>query len=352
MKGLSYQNGVIFFGNEYIGWGRLNRHQKPESFVLPLNGKTVWTIVWHVFLSMPLWYLVLFFLWTAGVFVSAVLDGLNIEHVRIPFYTFIYFLLGTHFIFPEQLKKFHGAEHKVFSYRGPKKRSSWPRIKKAAITNRYCSTNIVVLYFLIVMMAVCALFPWFSLDRLLPFVSYGALFVVPIVHRVLQTKKMGFLRKPVLVVSYFLQRYITCAPPERIHLLTAVDAYRALSQKEFPHLLQTNKPKKEEKQMAIMDVTIVPVGTNSPGMSENVAEMQEVLKRYEARVDYELTPMSTIIEGNLDDLFAITKELHEVPFQKGVDRVATNIRIDDRRDKGRKGMKEKMQSVKNKQKQD
>ncbi|GAA3319777.1 hypothetical protein GCM10020331_028070 [Ectobacillus funiculus] len=43
--------------------------------------------------------------------------------------------------------------------------------------------------------------------------------------------------------------------------------------------------------------------------------------------------MNTIIEGELPVLFDVIQQMHEVPFTKGIGRVATNIRIDDRRDK-------------------
>jgi len=54
--------------------------------------------------------------------------------------------------------------------------------------------------------------------------------------------------------------------------------------------------------------------------------------------------MNTIIEGELPDLFEVIQAMHEVPFEKGLMRVATNIRIDDRRDVKRK-MEEKVQRV-------
>ena len=47
----------------------------------------------------------------------------------------------------------------------------------------------------------------------------------------------------------------------------------------------------------------------------------------------QLTSMGTIVEGNLDEILALTKRMHETPFLKGIDRVVTTIRIDDRRDR-------------------
>ena len=51
--------------------------------------------------------------------------------------------------------------------------------------------------------------------------------------------------------------------------------------------------------MAIVDVSIIPVGTGNPSVSEYVAEVQKVLEKNADRVKYQLTPMNTVIEGDL-----------------------------------------------------
>ncbi|PSL42337.1 uncharacterized protein (TIGR00106 family) [Salsuginibacillus halophilus] len=94
--------------------------------------------------------------------------------------------------------------------------------------------------------------------------------------------------------------------------------------------------------MAIIDLTVVPLGKES--MSEDVAKIQQVLEEHSDQVSYELTPMSTIIQGDMDDLFEIVKKLHNVPIDNGAQRVSTTIRIDDRRDKS-ESMQEKVQKV-------
>jgi uncharacterized protein (TIGR00106 family) len=99
--------------------------------------------------------------------------------------------------------------------------------------------------------------------------------------------------------------------------------------------------------MAIIDVTVIPVGTSTPSVSQYVAEIHKVLQKHENRIKYELTPMSTLIEGELKDLLEIVQEIHEVPFQHGLQRVCTNIRIDDRRDKEH-SMERKLNAVKSK----
>lgn len=99
--------------------------------------------------------------------------------------------------------------------------------------------------------------------------------------------------------------------------------------------------------MAIVDVTVIPVGTKTPSVSSYVADIQKLLMQYEqqGKIRYQLTPMNTIIEGELPVLFEVIQAMHEAPFAKGILRVATNIRIDDRRDVSRK-MEDKVARVK------
>ncbi|MBC6974072.1 MTH1187 family thiamine-binding protein [Bacillus sp. Xin] len=99
--------------------------------------------------------------------------------------------------------------------------------------------------------------------------------------------------------------------------------------------------------MAIVDVSIIPVGTGNTSVSEYVAEVQKVLEKNADRVKYQLTPMNTVIEGELPVLLEVIQQMHEVPYTKGAKRVATTIRIDDRRDK-ESTMEKKLNSVRSK----
>ncbi|MDO5374698.1 MAG: MTH1187 family thiamine-binding protein [Staphylococcus rostri] len=98
--------------------------------------------------------------------------------------------------------------------------------------------------------------------------------------------------------------------------------------------------------MAIVDVVVIPVGTEGPSVSQYIAEIQTKLESFkqEGKINYQLTPMNTLIEGDLKDLFEVIQAIHELPFNKGLDRVCTNIRIDDRRDIERE-MNDKLVSV-------
>ena len=98
--------------------------------------------------------------------------------------------------------------------------------------------------------------------------------------------------------------------------------------------------------MAIAEVSVVPLGTKTPSVSQYVARAVKVLER-EKEIRYEITAMGTIIEGDLDRILAVVKKMHEGAFGEGVARVITTIKIDDRRDKSQ-GMKAKVDSLKKK----
>lgn len=84
--------------------------------------------------------------------------------------------------------------------------------------------------------------------------------------------------------------------------------------------------------MAIIDISIVPVGTSTPSVSRFIAGAVRILKN-EPGIKYELTAMNTIIEGDLDNLLALAQRMHRSAFDAGAKRVVTTLRIDERRDK-------------------
>jgi len=83
--------------------------------------------------------------------------------------------------------------------------------------------------------------------------------------------------------------------------------------------------------MAILEISVVPIGTGDTSLSAYVADCLQRLKKEKLR--YELSSMGTNIEGDLKDLFKIALHMHQVPFKKGAQRVVTTMKIDDRRDK-------------------
>ncbi len=82
---------------------------------------------------------------------------------------------------------------------------------------------------------------------------------------------------------------------------------------------------------ALLEISVVPIGKASSSLGDTVVETLKVLEA--EGVTYELGPMSTSLEGDLDTLFRIARRMHEACFKMGYPRVITTLRLDDRRDK-------------------
>lgn len=103
---------------------------------------------------------------------------------------------------------------------------------------------------------------------------------------------------------------------------------------------------KEVGLMAIVEVAIIPMGIGSTSVSQYVADCHKVLEN-DKRIKLVLTPMGSVLEGDLDLVLAAIRKMHEVPFDNGALRVSTTIRIDDRRDKSA-SIEQKLKSVQEK----
>ena len=70
--------------------------------------------------------------------------------------------------------------------------------------------------------------------------------------------------------------------------------------------------------MALMEISVVPLGTGSTSLGHYVAEIKDYLAK--KGVPHTLTDMGTIIEGEVEELLALARELHEMPFKAGAQR--------------------------------
>ncbi len=95
--------------------------------------------------------------------------------------------------------------------------------------------------------------------------------------------------------------------------------------------------------MAIVEVSVIPIGTGSASLSRFVARALEVLEEA-ADLKYELTPMGTVIEGDLVRIMDVVVKMHRSAFTDGCVRVVTTLKIDERRDKPQT-MSDKVESV-------
>lgn len=98
--------------------------------------------------------------------------------------------------------------------------------------------------------------------------------------------------------------------------------------------------------MAVVEVCIFPIGEGT-SVSKYVAGCEKVLEQYQDKLKYELNPMGTNIEGDLDITFEAIRKMQESVFDKGAKRVYSVVKIDDRRDK-KASMDQKIHSVKSK----
>ncbi|MBO8164377.1 MAG: MTH1187 family thiamine-binding protein [Brevibacillus sp.] len=83
--------------------------------------------------------------------------------------------------------------------------------------------------------------------------------------------------------------------------------------------------------MPLLEISVVPVGTNTASFSSAVTEAVRFLEQQGLK--YQITPTATIMEGELDQLMEAAKQIHQNALANGVNRVVTNIQIDHRIDK-------------------
>lgn len=83
--------------------------------------------------------------------------------------------------------------------------------------------------------------------------------------------------------------------------------------------------------MVVAELTIVPSATG-PSVSHYVVRAQEIIQAHRD-IKSMLTPMGTILEGELDAVLAVIREVHDSAFDGATRRVLTLVKIDDRRDK-------------------
>lgn len=96
--------------------------------------------------------------------------------------------------------------------------------------------------------------------------------------------------------------------------------------------------------MAILEISVMPLGTGTPSVSKYVAGAVKVLQA-EKGVKYETSSMGTNIEGDLEQLFDLARRMHRSAFDAGAQRVVTTMKIDERRDQAA-GIQSKLAAVK------
>jgi len=95
--------------------------------------------------------------------------------------------------------------------------------------------------------------------------------------------------------------------------------------------------------VATADLTVIALGRADASASRYIAEIQRRLARQD-RVRYVLHAMGTSLEGSTEDILAVVAELHAVPFELGIPRVYSVLKLDERRDR-EQTLEDKVESV-------
>ena len=96
--------------------------------------------------------------------------------------------------------------------------------------------------------------------------------------------------------------------------------------------------------MATAEVSIIASGRPSASASEYIAEMHRRLQKQD-KVRFKLNAMGTELEGKVEDILEVVRELHNVPFEAGLPRVYTVLKLDERIDKPAQTLEDKVRSV-------
>ncbi len=96
--------------------------------------------------------------------------------------------------------------------------------------------------------------------------------------------------------------------------------------------------------MATADLTVLALGRPDPSAGAYIAEIQRRLAAQD-RVRFQMHAMGTSLEGSIADILAVVGELHAVPFELGIPRVYTVLKLDERRDRPGQTLQDKVDSV-------
>ncbi len=96
--------------------------------------------------------------------------------------------------------------------------------------------------------------------------------------------------------------------------------------------------------MATADVTVIPLGGEGASVGRYLAEIERRL-RAQDRVRHRMHATGTSLEGETADILAVVGELHASPFEQGIPRVYTVLKLDERRDRPDQTLDDKVRSV-------
>jgi len=95
--------------------------------------------------------------------------------------------------------------------------------------------------------------------------------------------------------------------------------------------------------MATAEITILPIGREGASIGDLLVEIARHLGKQD-RVGFQMHAMGTSLEGEAADIFSLAAEIHALPFQQGIPRVYTILKLDQRVD-AEQTLKSKLASV-------
>lgn len=108
------------------------------------------------------------------------------------------------------------------------------------------------------------------------------------------------------------------------------------------HIKELFSVRRTGKVLVELSVVPIPVNTPTPSLSKYVAKAIDIIKQ--SGIKYQLTPMGTILEGDIREIFELINKIHENLLSQETPRLVTYIKIDERVDKEME-MGKKVQSV-------
>ncbi len=96
--------------------------------------------------------------------------------------------------------------------------------------------------------------------------------------------------------------------------------------------------------MVTAEISLYPVGTDSPSLSFYIAKSIESIQDI-TQITYQVTPMGTVLESDsMEKIFEATKVMSETIHRLGVKRLEIILKIDSRTDK-KQSAQDKMDSL-------
>ncbi|KAF1354966.1 hypothetical protein BDV97DRAFT_289722, partial [Delphinella strobiligena] len=81
----------------------------------------------------------------------------------------------------------------------------------------------------------------------------------------------------------------------------------------------------------ILDFCLIPLGTPTASVSQEVAQVQRLLKK--SGLAYSMHSAGTTVEGSWDEVMRVIGQAHTMLHQRGVVRIQSDIRVGSRTDK-------------------